>query len=110
LLIVLKTQGEGMKAIVLNVIGTILIIPGLLGLVLVSKDATLSMRFGGPGGGVIGSYQASAMLVDAAIAAVFFAIGGFLLRHKLQQTTWRTVLIIAAVVAVLLGINAGRIS
>jgi hypothetical protein len=96
--------------IILNVVGIIVAIFGLLGLILVSREVSMSLRFGGPGGGFLGTYQATAALIDAAIALAFFAVAGFLLRDMLKKETPRTILIVAAIAAILLGINAARIS
>lgn len=104
------SEEEHVNGKVLDFVGIIVIIPGLLGLVATCRDATLSLRFGGPGGGFVGAYRASAMVVDGVIAATLLGLGCYLVRGQLQQQRPRTILIAASIIAILLGINAGRIS
>ncbi len=89
--------------------GVVVLIFSLLSLIMTCRDLVLSLRFGGPNGGFLSAYNFSATIVDGIIAIVLFGIGWFLTREHLSRKMPRTVLTVAVVVAVLLGLNAGRI-
>jgi hypothetical protein len=94
---------------VLNVIGIVAMILGLLALVVTIRDIALAMYFGGPQGRLIGAYNTSATIVDGVIALVFLGIGWLMLRPHFERKAPRLIMGAAVVLAVLLGLNAARV-
>jgi hypothetical protein len=100
-------RGEMMSKIATG-IGILMLVIGGGALLLVCRELVLSVRFGGPDGSAVGAYNFSKMLVDGALTIVFCGLGLFLVRRHLPRVG--KILIGVAIVLILLGLNAGRIS
>jgi hypothetical protein len=90
-----------------TIIGIVLLVIGELALILTARDLFLLLKFGGTS--LIGAYNFGTMIFDGAVAIVFGGIGILLTRDHLKRTKPRTVLIVISVIAILLGLNAGRV-
>jgi hypothetical protein len=90
-----------------TIIGVILLILGEGALILTSRDFFIALKFGSRE--FAGAYNFSVMIVDGAMAIVFGGLGVLLTRDHLKRTKPRTVLIVITIIAVLLGLNAGRV-
>jgi hypothetical protein len=71
------------------------------------RDLVLMMRFGGPTRTYIGAANLGYMIFDGAITLVLLLVGGFLVRRYIRNGKVQLIAFIVAVLAIILGVNAG---